>query len=158
MSHDSFLIHFTFSLLFPLLTLKKCWGFFFGFVFQERWQTRALSDLPLRLPEIFTDGPKGTEKHLDPPPSESVLQTCFWLFSFSDSSQESWASDLSRVREFLMGYMRGVPQPEPMLQLDEVTKSTISTNNETNKLLTFLDLHPDFFFPLCFPVLDLPVL
>lgn len=35
-------------------------------------------------------------------------------------SQESWASDLGRVREFLMGYMRGGQQAEPMLQLDEV--------------------------------------
>lgn len=43
-------------------------------------------------------------------------------FSLSGSSQESWATDLSRVREFLMGYMKGGPQPETMLQLDEVAR------------------------------------
>ncbi|TNN59903.1 1-phosphatidylinositol 4,5-bisphosphate phosphodiesterase gamma-1 [Liparis tanakae] len=42
--------------------------------------------------------------------------------------KESWASDLSRVREFLTGYMRGGPQPEPTLQLDEV-KPTPDRNN-----------------------------
>ncbi|XP_051929496.1 1-phosphatidylinositol 4,5-bisphosphate phosphodiesterase gamma-1-like isoform X2 [Hippocampus zosterae] len=34
----------------------------------------------------------------------------------------SWASDLNRVREFLAGYLRGGPQSEPALQLDEVTR------------------------------------
>lgn len=48
-------------------------------------------------------------------------------FHFS-ASQESWASDLSRVREFLTGYMRGGPQPEPMLQLDEVTHDKDAQN------------------------------
>uniref|UniRef100_A0AAQ5ZAQ8 1-phosphatidylinositol 4,5-bisphosphate phosphodiesterase gamma n=1 Tax=Amphiprion ocellaris TaxID=80972 RepID=A0AAQ5ZAQ8_AMPOC len=43
--------------------------------------------------------------------------------------KESWASDLSRVREFLMGYMRGGPQPEPMLQLDEFLTFLFSKEN-----------------------------
>uniref|UniRef100_A0A8C3A8Z2 1-phosphatidylinositol 4,5-bisphosphate phosphodiesterase gamma n=1 Tax=Cyclopterus lumpus TaxID=8103 RepID=A0A8C3A8Z2_CYCLU len=42
---------------------------------------------------------------------------------------ESWASDLSRVREFLTGYMRGGPQPEPMLQLDEFLTFLFSKEN-----------------------------
>ncbi|KAJ8389025.1 hypothetical protein AAFF_G00124220 [Aldrovandia affinis] len=33
--------------------------------------------------------------------------------------KESWASDPSRVREFLLGYLRGGAQTEPSLQLDE---------------------------------------
>uniref|UniRef100_A0A665WST1 1-phosphatidylinositol 4,5-bisphosphate phosphodiesterase gamma n=1 Tax=Echeneis naucrates TaxID=173247 RepID=A0A665WST1_ECHNA len=44
-------------------------------------------------------------------------------------TQESWASDLSRAREFLMGYMRGGPQPEPMLQLDEFLTFLFSKEN-----------------------------
>lgn len=52
--------------------------------------------------------------------STELFSQTFVLTSLSDLSQESWASDLSRVREFLMGYMRGGLQPEPMLQLDEV--------------------------------------
>uniref|UniRef100_A0A665WT72 1-phosphatidylinositol 4,5-bisphosphate phosphodiesterase gamma n=1 Tax=Echeneis naucrates TaxID=173247 RepID=A0A665WT72_ECHNA len=43
--------------------------------------------------------------------------------------KESWASDLSRAREFLMGYMRGGPQPEPMLQLDEFLTFLFSKEN-----------------------------
>ncbi|XP_026201893.1 LOW QUALITY PROTEIN: 1-phosphatidylinositol 4,5-bisphosphate phosphodiesterase gamma-1-like [Anabas testudineus] len=43
--------------------------------------------------------------------------------------KESWASDLSRVREFLMGYMRGGPQSEPMLQLDEFLTFLFSKEN-----------------------------
>uniref|UniRef100_A0A671WIZ3 1-phosphatidylinositol 4,5-bisphosphate phosphodiesterase gamma n=1 Tax=Sparus aurata TaxID=8175 RepID=A0A671WIZ3_SPAAU len=43
--------------------------------------------------------------------------------------KDSWASDLSRVREFLMGYMRGGPQPEPMLQLDEFLTFLYSKEN-----------------------------
>lgn len=43
--------------------------------------------------------------------------------------KESWASDLSRVREFLTGYMRGGPQPEPMLQLDEFLTFLFSKEN-----------------------------
>uniref|UniRef100_A0A3Q3M3Q5 1-phosphatidylinositol 4,5-bisphosphate phosphodiesterase gamma n=1 Tax=Mastacembelus armatus TaxID=205130 RepID=A0A3Q3M3Q5_9TELE len=42
---------------------------------------------------------------------------------------ESWASDLSRVREFLMGYMGGGPHPEPMLQLDEFLTFLFSKEN-----------------------------
>lgn len=59
----------------------------------------------------------------------------FVLTSLSDSSQDSWAVDLSRVREFLMGYMRGGPQPEPMLQLDEVKRyrdTQMCTKTEIN--------------------------
>uniref|UniRef100_A0AAQ4Q929 1-phosphatidylinositol 4,5-bisphosphate phosphodiesterase gamma n=1 Tax=Gasterosteus aculeatus aculeatus TaxID=481459 RepID=A0AAQ4Q929_GASAC len=44
-------------------------------------------------------------------------------------SQESWAADLSRVREFLAGYTRGGPQPEPMLQLDEFLTFLFSKEN-----------------------------
>uniref|UniRef100_A0A3B3Y442 1-phosphatidylinositol 4,5-bisphosphate phosphodiesterase gamma n=1 Tax=Poecilia mexicana TaxID=48701 RepID=A0A3B3Y442_9TELE len=43
--------------------------------------------------------------------------------------RESWASDLSRVREFLMTYMREGPQPEPMLQLDEFLTFLFSKEN-----------------------------
>uniref|UniRef100_A0A8C4FBW7 1-phosphatidylinositol 4,5-bisphosphate phosphodiesterase gamma n=1 Tax=Dicentrarchus labrax TaxID=13489 RepID=A0A8C4FBW7_DICLA len=50
------------------------------------------------------------------------------LKSFT-SIKDSWASDLSRVREFLMGYMRGGPQPEPMLQLDEFLTFLFSKEN-----------------------------
>uniref|UniRef100_A0A674BL18 Phosphoinositide phospholipase C n=1 Tax=Salmo trutta TaxID=8032 RepID=A0A674BL18_SALTR len=42
---------------------------------------------------------------------------------------ESWASDLSRVREFLMGYLRGRAQTEPMLQLDEFLTFLYSKEN-----------------------------
>uniref|UniRef100_A0A3P9LP59 Phosphoinositide phospholipase C n=1 Tax=Oryzias latipes TaxID=8090 RepID=A0A3P9LP59_ORYLA len=45
------------------------------------------------------------------------------------SCQESWASDLSRVREFLLGYMKGAPQPEPTLQLDEFLAFLFSKEN-----------------------------
>uniref|UniRef100_A0A8C9Y5S0 1-phosphatidylinositol 4,5-bisphosphate phosphodiesterase gamma n=1 Tax=Sander lucioperca TaxID=283035 RepID=A0A8C9Y5S0_SANLU len=45
---------------------------------------------------------------------------------------ESWASDLSRVREFLTGYMRGGPQPEPMLQLDEFLTFLFSKENSVS--------------------------
>lgn len=57
--------------------------------------------------------------HLAPHTENAILNSSV-LTSLSGSSQESWASDLSRVREFLTGYMRGGPQSEPMLQLDEV--------------------------------------
>uniref|UniRef100_A0A674BH07 Phosphoinositide phospholipase C n=1 Tax=Salmo trutta TaxID=8032 RepID=A0A674BH07_SALTR len=43
--------------------------------------------------------------------------------------KESWASDLSRVREFLMGYLRGRAQTEPMLQLDEFLTFLYSKEN-----------------------------
>uniref|UniRef100_A0A8D3CGX3 1-phosphatidylinositol 4,5-bisphosphate phosphodiesterase gamma n=1 Tax=Scophthalmus maximus TaxID=52904 RepID=A0A8D3CGX3_SCOMX len=43
--------------------------------------------------------------------------------------KESWASELSRVREFLMAYTRGGPQPEPMLQLDEFLTFLFSKEN-----------------------------
>ncbi|KAF6718643.1 1-phosphatidylinositol 4,5-bisphosphate phosphodiesterase gamma-1 [Oryzias melastigma] len=43
--------------------------------------------------------------------------------------KESWASDLSRVREFLLGYMKGAPQPEPNLQLDEFLTFLFSKEN-----------------------------
>nr|XP_023859588.1 1-phosphatidylinositol 4,5-bisphosphate phosphodiesterase gamma-1 [Salvelinus alpinus] len=43
--------------------------------------------------------------------------------------KESWASDLSRVREFLMGYLRGGAQTEPMLQLDEFLTFLYSKEN-----------------------------
>uniref|UniRef100_A0A672G1F3 1-phosphatidylinositol 4,5-bisphosphate phosphodiesterase gamma n=1 Tax=Salarias fasciatus TaxID=181472 RepID=A0A672G1F3_SALFA len=43
--------------------------------------------------------------------------------------KEAWASDLSRVREFLVGYMRGGSQPEPMLQLDEFLTFLFSKEN-----------------------------
>uniref|UniRef100_A0A3P9NVM4 1-phosphatidylinositol 4,5-bisphosphate phosphodiesterase gamma n=1 Tax=Poecilia reticulata TaxID=8081 RepID=A0A3P9NVM4_POERE len=43
--------------------------------------------------------------------------------------RESWASDLSRVREFLMTYMREGPQPEPMLQLNEFLTFLFSKEN-----------------------------
>uniref|UniRef100_A0A8C7HN16 Phosphoinositide phospholipase C n=1 Tax=Oncorhynchus kisutch TaxID=8019 RepID=A0A8C7HN16_ONCKI len=41
----------------------------------------------------------------------------------------SWASDLSRVREFLTGYLRGGSQTEPMLQLDEFLTFLYSKEN-----------------------------
>uniref|UniRef100_A0A8C7HL23 1-phosphatidylinositol 4,5-bisphosphate phosphodiesterase gamma n=1 Tax=Oncorhynchus kisutch TaxID=8019 RepID=A0A8C7HL23_ONCKI len=43
--------------------------------------------------------------------------------------KESWASDLSRVREFLTGYLRGGSQTEPMLQLDEFLTFLYSKEN-----------------------------
>ncbi|XP_071010690.1 1-phosphatidylinositol 4,5-bisphosphate phosphodiesterase gamma-1-like [Oncorhynchus clarkii lewisi] len=43
--------------------------------------------------------------------------------------KESWASDLSRVREFLTGYLRGGAQTEPMLQLDEFLTFLYSKEN-----------------------------
>ncbi|XP_056132461.1 1-phosphatidylinositol 4,5-bisphosphate phosphodiesterase gamma-1-like isoform X2 [Lampris incognitus] len=43
--------------------------------------------------------------------------------------KETWASDLSRVREHLMGYLRGGPQSEPMLQLDEFLTFLFSKEN-----------------------------
>uniref|UniRef100_A0A3Q2QC38 1-phosphatidylinositol 4,5-bisphosphate phosphodiesterase gamma n=1 Tax=Fundulus heteroclitus TaxID=8078 RepID=A0A3Q2QC38_FUNHE len=48
--------------------------------------------------------------------------------------KESWASDLSRVREFLMSYIRGgpQPQPEPMLQLDEFLTFLFSKENSVS--------------------------
>ncbi|XP_037553736.1 1-phosphatidylinositol 4,5-bisphosphate phosphodiesterase gamma-1 [Nematolebias whitei] len=46
--------------------------------------------------------------------------------------KESWASDLSRVREFLMGYMKGGPQPEMMLQLDEFLTFLFSKENSVS--------------------------
>ncbi|CAB1324000.1 unnamed protein product [Coregonus sp. 'balchen'] len=46
-----------------------------------------------------------------------------------DKLQESWASDMSRVREFLMGYLRGGAQTEPMLQLDEFLTFLYSKEN-----------------------------
>uniref|UniRef100_A0A3B4XXC3 Phosphoinositide phospholipase C n=1 Tax=Seriola lalandi dorsalis TaxID=1841481 RepID=A0A3B4XXC3_SERLL len=61
--------------------------------------------------------------------TERKKKNCFVLTSLLGSSQESWASDLSRVREFLMGYMRGGPQPEPMLQLDEFLTFLFSKEN-----------------------------
>lgn len=77
-----------------------------------------MPDLLIRLPEVFTNGPEGTEsaacKNQHTAANGSVLT------SVSGPAQESWASDLNRVREFLLGYMRGGAQPEPMLQLDEV--------------------------------------
>lgn len=79
-------------------------------------------------------------------------------FLSSNSCQESWASDLSRVREFLMGYMRGGHQPEPMLQLDEVTKYT-NVHKDSNKTMHFPTLYIQIFFSLLFfPVPDLLVL
>ncbi|XP_019740106.1 1-phosphatidylinositol 4,5-bisphosphate phosphodiesterase gamma-1-like isoform X2 [Hippocampus comes] len=41
----------------------------------------------------------------------------------------SWASDLNRVREFLAGYVRGGPQSEPALQLDEFLTFLFSKEN-----------------------------
>ncbi|XP_051929498.1 1-phosphatidylinositol 4,5-bisphosphate phosphodiesterase gamma-1-like isoform X2 [Hippocampus zosterae] len=41
----------------------------------------------------------------------------------------SWASDLNRVREFLAGYLRGGPQSEPALQLDEFLTFLFSKEN-----------------------------
>ncbi|XP_029683948.1 1-phosphatidylinositol 4,5-bisphosphate phosphodiesterase gamma-1-like [Takifugu rubripes] len=43
--------------------------------------------------------------------------------------KESWASDLSLVRDFLMGYMRGGQRAEPMLQLDEFLTFLFSKEN-----------------------------
>ncbi|KAK7889873.1 hypothetical protein WMY93_025433 [Mugilogobius chulae] len=43
--------------------------------------------------------------------------------------KESWASDLGRVREFLMGYMKGMTAPEPLLQLDEFLMFLFSKEN-----------------------------
>ncbi|CAL1592677.1 unnamed protein product [Knipowitschia caucasica] len=43
--------------------------------------------------------------------------------------KESWASDLGRVREFLMSYMRGAATPEPLLQLDEFLTFLFSKEN-----------------------------
>ncbi|XP_068175043.1 1-phosphatidylinositol 4,5-bisphosphate phosphodiesterase gamma-1-like isoform X2 [Antennarius striatus] len=43
--------------------------------------------------------------------------------------KDPWASDLSRVREFLVGYTRGGPQPEPVLQLDEFLTFLFSKEN-----------------------------
>lgn len=68
-------------------------------------------------------------------------KNCFVLTSLSDLSQEFWASDLSRVREFLMGYMRRGPQSEPVLQLDEVTKHK-HTNEQKNS-------NKEVFLPSC---------
>ncbi|XP_035502529.2 1-phosphatidylinositol 4,5-bisphosphate phosphodiesterase gamma-1-like isoform X2 [Scophthalmus maximus] len=48
---------------------------------------------------------------------------------FDAQRSESWASELSRVREFLMAYTRGGPQPEPMLQLDEFLTFLFSKEN-----------------------------
>lgn len=86
---------------------------------QKCGPTRALSNLPLRLPEVFTDGPEGT-LHVNPTQINPLNLLWAQFDFFGGLFQESWASDLSRVREFLMSYMRGGPQPEPMLQLDEV--------------------------------------
>lgn len=61
-----------------------------------------------------------------------------------DLCQEFWASDLSRVREFLTGYMRRGPQVEPMLQLDEVTIHK-HTNERKSKLRGFLTSVTSFF-------------
>lgn len=85
------------------------------------------------------------------------LKNCFVLTSLSGSSQDSWASDLSRVREFLMGYMRGGPQPEPMLQLDEVKHCETNTcaqklQKETFSYLTVWSCYFMFLVP------DVPVL
>lgn len=97
-----------------------------------------------RLPERFPKSPAAflllagmsTDRNSVRFPSTTSRSFCRWtrrygdsppldcrrvlLTSVSVSSQESWASDLSRVREFLTGYMRGGQQAEPMLQLDEV--------------------------------------
>ncbi|XP_010870757.2 1-phosphatidylinositol 4,5-bisphosphate phosphodiesterase gamma-1 isoform X1 [Esox lucius] len=43
--------------------------------------------------------------------------------------KESWASDLNRVREVLMGYLRGGPLTEPVLQLDEFLTFLYSKEN-----------------------------
>lgn len=83
----------------------------------------------------------------------SLKKICFVLTSLSDLSQESWASDLSRVREFLMGYMRGGPQSEPMLQLDEVT-----THKDTNVQENYIFLASCLITWFYFLVPDLPVL
>lgn len=65
------------------------------------------------------------------------LKTALYSLLYSGSSQESWASELSRVREFLMGYMRGGPQPEPMLQLDEVKQDTNAPTCTKNRSKRF---------------------
>lgn len=69
------------------------------------------------------------QKVLNPPPVSTNTQlfseNCSVLTTVSGPAQESWASDLNRVREFLLGYMRGGAQPEPMLQLDEVKHKTL---------------------------------
>uniref|UniRef100_A0A3B5QAB3 1-phosphatidylinositol 4,5-bisphosphate phosphodiesterase gamma n=1 Tax=Xiphophorus maculatus TaxID=8083 RepID=A0A3B5QAB3_XIPMA len=51
------------------------------------------------------------------------------MFDAQRKFSSSWASDLSRVREFLMTYMREGPQPEPMLQLDEFLTFLFSKEN-----------------------------
>uniref|UniRef100_A0A3Q3PZT3 Phosphoinositide phospholipase C n=1 Tax=Monopterus albus TaxID=43700 RepID=A0A3Q3PZT3_MONAL len=61
--------------------------------------------------------------------------------------KESWASDLSRVREFLVSYMRGAPQPEPILQLDEVTFSYLPENSVCDARLSPV-VHDDMKRPL----------
>uniref|UniRef100_A0A665WSF7 1-phosphatidylinositol 4,5-bisphosphate phosphodiesterase gamma n=1 Tax=Echeneis naucrates TaxID=173247 RepID=A0A665WSF7_ECHNA len=72
--------------------------------------------------------------------AQKSVSACVWpelcqisLYDFQKFLQmdqkESWASDLSRAREFLMGYMRGGPQPEPMLQLDEFLTFLFSKEN-----------------------------
>ncbi|XP_067086423.1 1-phosphatidylinositol 4,5-bisphosphate phosphodiesterase gamma-1-like isoform X2 [Osmerus mordax] len=43
--------------------------------------------------------------------------------------KEAWASDLSRVREFLMGYLRGGAHTEPTMQLDEFLTFLFSKEN-----------------------------
>ncbi|KAM6962657.1 1-phosphatidylinositol 4,5-bisphosphate phosphodiesterase gamma-1-like isoform 1-T1 [Aplochiton taeniatus] len=43
--------------------------------------------------------------------------------------KESWATDLSRVREFLIGYLRGSAPTEPTLQLDEFLAFLFSKEN-----------------------------
>ncbi|KAG7220018.1 hypothetical protein INR49_000667 [Caranx melampygus] len=62
--------------------------------------------------------------------------------------KESWASDLSRVREFLMGYMRGGPQPEPMLQLDEFLTFLFSKENSVCDPRLSPVIHEDMKRPL----------
>lgn len=65
------------------------------------------------------------------------------LTSVSLSSQEPWASDLGRVREFLMGYLRGGQQAEPMLQLDEVPPKDGKHTQQTPKHTRLLVVVPD---------------
>ncbi|KAA8589355.1 hypothetical protein FQN60_012720 [Etheostoma spectabile] len=62
--------------------------------------------------------------------------------------KESWASDLSRVREFLTGYMGGAPQPEPMLQLDEFLTFLFSKENSVSDPLLSAVVADDMKRPL----------
>uniref|UniRef100_A0A669BPH4 Phosphoinositide phospholipase C n=1 Tax=Oreochromis niloticus TaxID=8128 RepID=A0A669BPH4_ORENI len=128
-----------YGLEFRLRTLSVAGQCVFFFLFFCSLPSITVKDVKALLPQVNYRVPnmrflkdklqvRVKHKNVDRPELCQISLYDFQKFLQMDQ-KESWASDLGRVREFLMGYMRGAPQPEPMLQLDEFLTFLYSKEN-----------------------------